>query len=547
MKTHDVHNQPLPLTDVNLYAVDLPLREAVKRSAALEHGELISEFAGICGSALTAQLADQANHNKPQLKSFDRYGHRINEVEYHPAYHRLMDMALSHQVSSIAWTADRGGHSAHSALIYILAQAEPGVCCPISMTYAGVAALRHQPELAQTWEPLLTAGRYDASVQPISHKTAATLGMAMTEKQGGSDVRANTTQAVSIGSGGPGTQYELTGHKWFCSAPMSDGFLTLAQTQAGLSCFLVPRWRPDNTRNAMHIMQLKDKLGDWANASAEIEYDGAYAQMVGADGQGIQTIIDMVHHTRLDCTIAPAAYMRKTLSLAGWHCRHRQAFGKRLIEQPLMRQVLADLALESEAATVLAFHVAHSFDQAAGNEQAALLSRIITPIAKYWLNKRVTGFVHEAMECHGGSGYIEEFELARYYRQAPLNGIWEGSGNIMCLDVLRAIGRDPRTVEVMISELETLSAGHILLKKRVQAIKDAIVNEQLSLDTARHWVEQVALCLQAGLLLIHAPEYIADAFIIGRLQSDRSYGYGAVRINQDMIEAIIQRASPADK
>ena len=309
------------------------LQMAVQRSMAASNVALFTSFGEVCGSAETLELADQANANKPLLKAFDRHGHHINEVDYHPAYHQLLGMALDNQVSSIAWTAKQGGHTAHSALIYLLAQAEPGICCPISMTYAGVAALRHEPGIAQIWEPLLVAGRYDASVQPISNKTAATLGMAMTEKQGGSDVKANTTQAVSIGSGGPGTEYELTGHKWFCSAPMSDGFLTLAQTPAGLSCFLVPRWRPDATRNSMHIMRLKDKLGDHANASSEIEYHGAYAQMVGKEGKGVQTIIEMVHHTRLDCTIAPAAYMRKTLSLAIWHCRHRQAFGRALIEQ----------------------------------------------------------------------------------------------------------------------------------------------------------------------------------------------------------------------
>lgn len=530
------------MVDVNFYAQDHALKDAVNRSDAANYTEAVIQFGSVCGSQQTRQLADLANATKPQLKAFDRYGHRINEVDYHPAYHQLMDMALGNQVSSIAWTAKQGGHTAHSALMYLLAQAEPGICCPISMTYAGVAALRHQPDIVQIWEPLLTAGHYDQSVQPITSKTAATLGMAMTEKQGGSDVKANTTQAVSIGSGGPGTEYELTGHKWFCSAPMSDGFLTLAQTPDGLSCFLVPRWRPDATRNSMHIMRLKDKLGDHANASSEIEYHGAYAQMVGEEGKGIQTIIDMVHHTRLDCTIAPAAYMRKTLSLAIWHCRYRQVFGKSLIEQPLMQQVLADLALESEAATVLAFRVAHSFDRAAEDEHEALLSRIITPIAKYWLNKRVTGFVHEAMECHGGNGYIEEFELARYYRQAPLNGIWEGSGNIMCLDVLRAMMREPRTVQALIDELDRWSAGETQLKKACAEIKHALFDKNVTVENVRYWVEQIALCLQLGLLRNNSPNFIGDAFMRSRLQFRGGYCYGSHSAAFGKVEQILQRA-----
>ena len=353
------------------------------------------------GSAEVIQWGFEANRHRPELLTFDRYGQRVDEVRYHPSYHALMKLAIEAGVPSVAWTAERNGHVVHAALEFLMAQAEPGVCCPLSMTYAVVPALRHQGEVAQAWVPKLTARAYEPRLMPAEQKPGVTMGMAMTEKQGGSDVRANTTRAHALGEGGPGAQYELVGHKWFCSAPMCDAFLTLAQAPGGLSCFMVPRWRPDGTRNPFYIQRLKDKLGDHANASSEIEYAGTWARMIGEEGRGVRTIIEMVQHTRLDCVVSPAAMMRQAVANACWHARHRKAFGKLLIDQPLMRAVLADLILESEAATALAFRVARSFDE------TELLSRLITPVAKYWLNKRLPELVYEAMECHGGAGFIE--------------------------------------------------------------------------------------------------------------------------------------------
>src|SRR6267142_764872 len=383
LETHDVFNQPPPFEDVNLFTSDVALQAAVAAAGGEMHAERLSAFGARTGSAETAAWAMQANENSPRLRVFDRYGQRIDEVEFHPAYHRLMTLGVEAGVSSAVWSGAAAGHVMHAGLEFLMAQAEPGVCCPMTMTAAAPAALRCQPDIATRWMPKIVASRYDPSSQPMHRKSGVTIGMAMTEKQGGSDVRANTTRAVRRDDGG----YALTGHKWFCSAPMSDAFLTLAYTDNGLTCFLAPRWTPDGERNAIHLMRLKDKLGDRANASSEIEYHGAYALRVGEEGRGIATILDMVHHTRLDCAVAPAAYMRNALAQALWYTSHRSAFGKVLIEQPLMRQVLADLAIESEAATALAFRVARSFDEAAKSEHAALFSRIATPVAKYWLNK----------------------------------------------------------------------------------------------------------------------------------------------------------------
>jgi putative acyl-CoA dehydrogenase len=372
LATHDVTNQPPPLENLNLFEADAALNEAVGRTGGAQHRERLSAFGARAGSAETAQWAAEANVFPPRPKIFDPYGHRLDEVDFHPAYHALMKLGLGAGIAGAAWSGMAAGHVLHAALEFLMAQAEPGVCCPMTMTYASVAALRHQPDVAAQWLPRILSCSYDPSSQPIAAKSGVTIGMAMTEKQGGSDVRANTTRAVPIERSGPGETYLLTGHKWFCSAPMSDAFLTLAQTYKGLTCFLAPRWTPDGERNAIEIMRLKDKMGDRANASAEIEYRGVYAVMIGEEGRGVRTIIDMVQHTRLDCAIAPAAYMRQALVLALWHAVHRSAFQKKLIDQPLMRTVLADLAIESEAATALAFCVAKSFDEAADSLVAAL-------------------------------------------------------------------------------------------------------------------------------------------------------------------------------
>jgi len=538
LETHDVTNQPPPFEDIDIFRTDKAFVNAVAQAGAGCHASRLSAFGIRCGSAEALDWAMQANRNPPQLKVFDRYGERIDEVEFHPAYHALMAMGLGAGVSSVAWSGIEAGHVLHAALEFLMAQCEPGVCCPMTMTYAALAALVHAPSVAESWRPKILAGGYDQASKPARFKSAVTIGMAMTEKQGGSDVRANTTRAEKQGDG----SYRLVGHKWFCSAPMSDAFLTLAYTEKGLGCFLVPRWLPDDSRNLLFLMRLKDKLGDRANASAEIEFHGAYGELLGEEGRGVRTIIDMVQHTRLDCLVAPAAYMRQALANALWHTAHRTAFQKKLIDQPLMGRVLADLAVESEAATALAFRIARSFDEAASSASAALFQRIATPIGKYWVNKRAVNFVYEAMECHGGGGYIEESVMPRVYRQSPLNSIWEGSGNVICLDVLRALAREPETAEALMTELEQARGGNQALDEAIAFLKSSLA-KPIAEESARYLVERAALALQASLLVQTAPSAVADAFCVLRLAS-QSHCYGASAAAID-IDAIIARAMPA--
>jgi putative acyl-CoA dehydrogenase len=542
LETHVVANQPPPLGNLNLFETDQSLVDAVARAGGVEHRERLSQFGARAGSEEAAQWACEANEYAPRLRAFDRFGHRIDEVEFHPSYHALMKLGLEAGVASAAWSGTRRGHVLHAALEYLMAQAEPGVCCPMTMTYASVAALRHEPDICAQWLPKILTAKYDSSSQPAAAKSGVTLGMAMTEKQGGSDVRANTTRAAPVEQPGPGQAYLLTGHKWFCSAPMSDAFLTLAKTDKGLGCFLAPRWRPDGERNAIEIMRLKDKLGDRASASAEIEYRGAFALMIGEDSRGVRTIIDMVQHTRLDCTIAPAAYMRQSLTRAVWHAAHRSAFGKRLIDQPLMRTVLADMALESEAATALAIRVAQSFDDATTDPASAALSRIVTPVAKYWLNKRVVNFVYEAMEAHGGAGYVEESVMPRIFRQSPLNSIWEGSGNVICLDVIRAITREPDATAAFVNEIEGAQGAYGALDSAVARLKERLVQPGDE-SGARRLVEEMAMVLQASILARHGPPAIADAFCATRLAEHPGYAYGALARKIDT-EALLSRALP---
>ncbi len=443
--SHAVVNQPPPLADYNLFESDPVLRAALDREGAGWAADELSAFGAIMGSEHAAELARSANDYPPELRAFDSAGRRLDEVAYHPAYHELMELAKAHEVHSIAWTSSQcGGHVAHMALEYLLVQADAGVCCPITMTYASLPTLRKNPDITQQWQARVTAAAYDRRFIPAAEKTGVTIGMAMTEKQGGSDVRASTTQARACG---PAGEYELTGHKWFCSAPMSDAFLTLAQTKAGISCFLVPRWRTDGARNPFLIQRLKNKLGDRSNASCEIEYSRTWAQLIGAEGDGVRTIIDMVHHTRLDTALAAAGLMRQAVVQAVHHTSHRSAFGRLLAHQPLMRNLLADLTIEWVAATMLAARVARSFDKSADAPGATSFSRLAVAVAKYWINKRLPGHVCEALECHGGSGYVEGSIMPRLYRQAPLNGIWEGSGNVICLDVLRTLARDPAAAD----------------------------------------------------------------------------------------------------
>lgn len=543
LPTHTVSNQPPAFEDVNWWSSDLALREATVREGGGWAQSRLETFGERVGSAEVIAWGFEANRNRPELLPFDRYGQRIDEVRYHPSYHALMRLAIEAGVPSVAWTSERGGHVAHAAFEFLMTQAEPGVCCPLSMTYAVVPALRHQSELAHEWVPKLGARHYDPRACPAEHKLGVTMGMAMTEKQGGSDVRANTTKAHALGPGGPGAEYELVGHKWFCSAPMSDAFLTLAQAPGGLSCFLVPRWRPDGTRNRFFIQRLKDKLGDHANASSEIEYAGTWARMLGEEGRGVPTIIEMVQHTRLDCVVSPAAMMRQAVANACWHSAHRGAFGKLLIDQPLMRAVLADLALESEAATALAMRVARSFDDASGDdpEAARLFSRLATPVAKYWLNKRVPELVYEAMECHGGAGFIEEGVMARVFRQSPLNSIWEGSGNVICLDVLRAIGREPACVDALMDELRAAAGADRRLDQFVAGIADRLTRPVEQRD-ARVLCESLGVALQGSLLVQHGPSSVADAFCAGRLAGEGRC-YGTLPAGVD-VDALIERAQP---
>ncbi len=542
LPTHTVRNQPPPFEDVNWWSSDVALCEATRREGGEWAEPRLQEFGRRVGSAEVIAWGFEANRHKPELVTFDRYGQRVDEVRYHPSYHALMRLAIEAGMHSVAWTSERGGHVAHAAFEYMMGQAEPGVCCPLSMTYAVVPALRHQSDLADVWVPKLTAKSYDPRACPVERKLGATMGMAMTEKQGGSDVRANTTKAHAIGDGGPGGEYELVGHKWFCSAPMSDAFLTLAQAPGGLSCFMVPRWRPDGTRNPFFIQRLKDKLGDHANASSEIEYAGTWAVLVGEEGRGVRTIIEMVQHTRLDCVVSAAAIMRQAVANACWHTSHRSAFGKVLIEQPLMKAVLADMALESEAATATAMRIARSFDEgAAGDEGARLFSRLATPVSKYWLNKRAPELVYEALECHGGAGFIEEGVMARVFRQSPLNSIWEGSGNVICLDVLRAMGREPACVEALLGEITAGLGQDRRFDQYVARLRDRF-SKSIEETDARKLCESLGLALQGSLLVRHGPAAVADAFCAGRL-GETGACYGTLPAGVD-VDALIERARP---
>ena len=542
LPTHHVHNVPGALEDYDLFATDHCLRDAVAREAGPWAVQPCADLGARLGTAEVLALGATANQHGPQLRTFDRYGRRIDEVEFHPAYHALMNLAVEHGVPSIAWTEpNRGAHAAHAALGYMFTQVEAGVLCPMAMSYAVVPALRVQPELAAVWEPKLHSRRYDPRCIPLADKLGATVGMAMTEKQGGSDVRANTTRAVPIGRGGPGAEYLLTGHKWFCSAPMSDGFLTLAQAERGLSCFLVPRFRPDGTRNNFFIQRLKDKLGNRSNASSEIEYHDTWAQLVGEEGRGVATIIEMVHHTRIAAAVAPAGMMRQAVVQAIHHCSHRSAFGRRLVDQPMMTRVLADLVVEVEAATLLVMRVARAFDEGEASADARAFARLATAVAKYWTNKRAPGHIVEAMECHGGAGYIEESPLARLYREAPLNGIWEGSGNVICLDVLRTLQREPEALQLVLAEIRPAAAARPELAEHLRRIETTLASGALEIH-ARALVQDLAVGLQAALLVAHGEPMITDAFCRTRLGGEPPAVYGKLPADVEAA-AIVARAS----
>ncbi len=525
LSTHEVTNQPISLADYNLFSTDQPVLDALKREGRKTAEKRMTEFGALLGSDDIIEQGRLANIHLPELKSFDEYGNRLDEVTFHPSYHRMMQIGTEAGISSIAWqNTDDNGHVSHAVLEYLQTQIEGGTCCPLTMTYAAVAALSHQPDLRDLWLPRILTAKYDPRSLPAEQKNGVTIGMAMTEKQGGSDVRSNTTTATAIGGG----DFELLGHKWFCSAPMCDAFLTLANTDVGLSCFLVPRWTDAGERNNIQLLRLKDKLGNKSNASGEIEYHHAVARMVGQEGRGVATIIEMVHHTRLDCCLAPIALMRQALVQAIHHARHRSAFQRKLIDQPMMQAVLSDLAVEVEAGVVTFMHVARKFDDSAQDPDASIYARLAVALAKYWHNKRCPGFIYEAMECLGGAGYVEESILPRLYREAPLNSIWEGSGNVICLDILRTLYKEPRAIELFFAELSPALGNNRHLDQAMNNLRAKLKTQDNAEAEARRLVELMALCLQAALLVQYAPHSISDLFCATRLGADWGFAYGTI-------------------
>jgi putative acyl-CoA dehydrogenase len=529
-QTHEVFNQVPPLGAYDAWQGDVVLREAVAREGAAWAEADLAAFGPVAGGEMM-ELGVTANENRPKLKAVDRTGARLDEVEFHPAYHRLMQLGMRHGVHAYAWRhPDRpGAHVARAALFHLHYQADAGTCCPLTMTHSAVPALRNEPGLAAEWVPRVTSNEYDPRSVPAGLKRGATMGMGMTEKQGGSDVRANTTRAEPQADG----SYALVGHKWFFSAPMSDAWLVLAQTPAGITCFLMPRLLADGTHNALRLQRLKDKLGDWSNASSEVEFQGALAARVGAEGRGVATILEMVALTRLDCMTGSSGLMRQATLQAIHHARHRRAFGKLLVEQPLMANVLADLALEVEAATALSLRVARAVDARERVPTDAALARLATALGKYWICKRTPALVNEAQECLGGAGYVEESSLPRLYRQAPLNSIWEGCGNIQCLDVLRALGREPETRDAFFAELDAARGASTELDRERQWIALALDDRATVEVRARLIAERMALALQAAVLVRGAPAGVAAAFCRSRLGGAHGAAFGTLPADTD--------------
>lgn len=538
-ETHEVTNQVPPLDGSNLYSRDPALREWLARYGADWADPQLRHYGELAGGPLMA-AGFLANENKPVFKSHDRYGHRIDLVEFHPAYHELMRTAIEHGLVAMPWDEPQPARQvARAGLYYLHAQAEIGSGCPLTMTFASVPALRLQPELAEAWVPKILTRQYDPRNVPMSEKAGVTIGMAMTEKQGGTDVRANTTRAYPVGTPGRGQPYELLGHKWFCSAPMCDAFLTLAQTDKGLTCFLLPRHRPDGTRNQFYIQRLKNKLGNGSNASSEVEFRGALAWMVGEEGRGVPTIIEMVAMTRFDCMIGSSALMRQALTQAVHHCTYRRVGGQRLRDLPLMQNVLADLALESEAALALTLRMGHALDRQ-DDEREQRFARLVTAVGKYWICKRAPAMINEAAECLGGAGYIEDSILPRLYREAPVNSIWEGSGNVQCLDVLRALSKEPGVADALFDELD---GGHSdrRLVALVTRLKDALADPADLAYRARQITQDMALALQARLLLSAGNAAVAEAFLASRLGDEDGRVYGNLPRGLPVTE-LIERA-----
>jgi putative acyl-CoA dehydrogenase len=543
--THEVFNQPPPLEGYNSFEADRVLVEALRREGAEWAEGSARELGGICGRPRTLRLGVEANENPPKLRTHDRFGNRIDEVDFHPAWHELLRLSVEHGLHALPWREPKpGAHVARAAMFMLTSQVEAGVGCPISMTYSVIPALRAQPTLAQEWESRFLSLSYDERLVPAPDKKGALCGMGMTEKQGGSDVRANTTVARPLNGGGPGGEYEITGHKWFFSAPMCDAFLVLAQAEGGLSCYLMPRFTPDGERNRIHVQRLKDKLGNRSNASSEVEFRGAWARLVGEEGRGVPTIIEMVNHTRLDCALGSATGMRAGVAMASWHAAHRSAFGKTLIDQPLMQNVLADLAVESEAATVSALRLARAYDEAiAGDDEAQLFKRLANAVLKYWICKRGPSHAGEALECLGGNGYVEESGMPRLYRESPLASIWEGSGNVQCLDVLRGMAKSPASLEAFFAEVDEAAGADPRLDAAAGELREELTDLDAIESRARRVVEWMSLVLQGSLLVRFGDEAVADAFCASRLGGDAGRAFGTLPPGADF-KRIVERHTP---
>jgi putative acyl-CoA dehydrogenase len=536
----EVSNQPPPLENYNLLQSDTVLRAALVREGAAWAEAGLGDLGRRLGSSDTIALGVAANKHTPELRIYDRRGERLDEVAFHPAWHELLGLAMGAGLHSRPWAEPRaGGHVARAVGCAMLAQVESGVYCPVSMTYASVATLKHAPQIAAEWLPRIYSLTYDSRFLPATEKTSALIGMAMTENQGGSDLRANVTRATFYAEEGGRQFYRLDGHKWFMSAPMCDAFLVLAQTEAGPTCFLVPRWTLEGRRNTIHVRRLKDKLGNRSNASSEVEFEGTHGELIGEEGRGIPTIIEMGNYTRLDCAIGSSGMMRQAVAQAIHHAEHRRAFQKRLVDHALMANVLADLALESEAATVLTMRLARAYDEE--GEAAVLFRRIVTPAAKFWICKRAPAFAAEAMEVLGGNGYVEDFNLARIYREMPVNSIWEGSGNVMCLDVLRALARAPEAVDALIAEMREPAGSEPRLGAFLAGLRAAA--KSIDESQARAFVRRLVVALQASLLIRHAPAAVADAFCASRLMDGSSAAFGLLAAGIDT-QAIVARARP---
>lgn len=543
MNTHEVVNQPPPLFDYNPFDADPTLQRALEREGGGWASGDLAAFGSRVGSSEVIEWGRQANAYTPVLVTHDPYGHRVDRVDYHPTWHALMRMSIGEGLHSLPWTAGRpGAYAARAAGFYLVSQIEQGHGCPVSMTTSVIPSLRMQPDVARQWESAVFSRDYDPAPAPIDRKRGALLGMALTEKQGGSDVRANRSEAVPLNGGGPGGEYLLTGHKWFCSAPMCDGFLVLAQAPGGLSCFLLPRWTPDGEPNQIYLLRLKDKLGNRSNASAEIEFERAWARMVGEEGRGVKTIIEMITHTRLDCVIGSAAIMRQAVTQAVHHARYRHAFGYPLIDQPLMLNVLADLIVESEAATLLMMRLAGAFDRQDDPFDGAF-RRIATSVGKYWVCKRTPLVTAEALECLGGNGYVEESVLPRLYRESPVNSVWEGSGNVIALDVVRAVHKEPDSVEALLAEIDTAEGANTYLDRAFADLKEVLAQPEDVEQEARRTVGRMAVALQGSLLVRYGEAAVAEAFCASRCAGGPGTGstFGTLGAGSDL-RAIVRRA-----